>query len=144
MISNTPDISWISKNKEWPKTATALSNRLNEVIPNLTEIGIDVKREADKHKKSDIVTITNNKYQSTQPEPKDASGEDVKNMVTPQNIYNMCYNIHRIFIEKPTISSVYDYFFENPIFLLGLRGDAGRFPRYRGFRHLYNMGEMLV
>jgi hypothetical protein len=64
MISNTPDISWISKDGEWPETATALSNRLNEVIPNLAEIGIVVERQPDKHRKSDRITITNNNYQS--------------------------------------------------------------------------------
>jgi hypothetical protein len=65
MIKRTPDISWISKNKDWPITPRALSDRLNEVIPNLREIGIIVHREHDSHTKSDRILITNNYYQPT-------------------------------------------------------------------------------
>jgi hypothetical protein len=65
MINRTPDISWISKNKEWPKTPRTLSDRLNEVIPNLRDIGIIVHREHDSHTKSDRIMITNNNYQPT-------------------------------------------------------------------------------
>ena len=39
MISRRMDISWISHDKEWPKTL-ALSDRLKEVTPNLIDIGI--------------------------------------------------------------------------------------------------------
>jgi len=63
MISRIFDISWISHDKEWSKTPRALSDRLNEVIPNLIDIGIIVHREYHNHRKSD--TITNNNYQST-------------------------------------------------------------------------------
>jgi hypothetical protein len=66
MTSRSPDISWISRNKEWPKTPRALSDRLNEVIPNLRDIGIIIHREYDKHKKSDRIIITNNNYQPTE------------------------------------------------------------------------------
>jgi hypothetical protein len=66
LTSRTPDISWISRNKEWPKTPRALSDRLNEVIPNLRDIGIIVHREYDNHRKSDTITITNNNYQPTE------------------------------------------------------------------------------
>jgi hypothetical protein len=65
MINRNLDISWISRNKEWPKTPRALSDRLNEVTPNLTHIGIIVHREEDKHTKSDRLIITNNNYQPT-------------------------------------------------------------------------------
>jgi hypothetical protein len=58
MINRTPDISWISKNKEWPKTPRALSDRLNEVIPNLRDFGIIVHRDHDSHTKSDRIIIT--------------------------------------------------------------------------------------
>ncbi len=61
--SRRMDISWISHNREWPKTPRALSDRLNEVIPNLRDIGIIVHREYDKHRKSDTITISNNNYQ---------------------------------------------------------------------------------
>jgi hypothetical protein len=66
LTSRRPDISWISRNKEWPKTPRALSDRLNEVIPNLRDIGIIVHREYDNHRKSDSITITNNNYQPTE------------------------------------------------------------------------------
>ena len=66
LTSRTPDISWISRDKEWPKTPRALSDRLNEVIPNLRDIGIIVHREYDNHRKSDTITITNNNYQPTE------------------------------------------------------------------------------
>jgi len=52
MISRRIDISWISHDKEWPKTPRALSDRLNEVIPNLIDIGIIVHREYDNNRKS--------------------------------------------------------------------------------------------
>jgi len=66
LISRRLDISWISRNKEWPKTPRALSDRLNEVIPNLRDIDIIVHREFDNHRKSDTITITNNNYQPTE------------------------------------------------------------------------------
>jgi hypothetical protein len=66
LTSRRPDISWISKNREWPKTPRALSDRLNEVTTNLRDIGIVVHREFDKHRKSDTIIITNNNYQPTE------------------------------------------------------------------------------
>ena len=66
MTSRRTDISWISRSKEWPKTPRALSDRLNEVIPNLRDIGIIIHREYDKHRKSDKIIITNNNYQPTE------------------------------------------------------------------------------
>ncbi|MGC1927860.1 MAG: hypothetical protein WA667_02710 [Candidatus Nitrosopolaris sp.] len=66
MTSRRKDISWISGSREWPKTPRALSDRLNEVIPNLRDIGIIVHREYDNHRKSDTITITNNNYQPTE------------------------------------------------------------------------------
>jgi hypothetical protein len=61
-VQGAPNISWISKNKDWPKTPIAFSNRLNEIIPNLGQIGIVVHREPDKHMKSNKITIVNNNY----------------------------------------------------------------------------------
>jgi hypothetical protein len=66
MTSRRSDISWISRNKEWPKTPRALSDRLNEVIPNLRDIGIIIHRDYDKHRKSDTIIITNNNHQATE------------------------------------------------------------------------------
>jgi hypothetical protein len=51
--------------KDWSKTPRALSERLNEVISNLRDIGIIVHREHDSHAKSDRIIITNNNYQPT-------------------------------------------------------------------------------
>jgi hypothetical protein len=51
------DASWVAGNKEWPKTPRALSDRLNEVIPNLMSIGIIVDRTYDSHAKSYKITI---------------------------------------------------------------------------------------
>lgn len=48
------------------KLQGALSDRLNEVIPNLRDIGIIIHREYDKHRKSDTIIITNNNYQPTE------------------------------------------------------------------------------
>ncbi|MGA9150929.1 MAG: hypothetical protein WBZ36_10135 [Candidatus Nitrosopolaris sp.] len=66
MTKRKMDISWISQSREWPKTPRALSNQLNEVIPNLRDIGIIIHREYDKHRKSDTIIITNNNYQPTE------------------------------------------------------------------------------
>lgn len=63
LVQTTPGVSWISKNKDWPKSATSFSNMLNEIIPNLGQIGIVVDRKYDKHTKSDKITIVNNNYE---------------------------------------------------------------------------------
>lgn len=79
MVSRTLGISWISKNKEWPKSPRALRERLNEVIPNLRDVGIVIDRQPDKHRKSDAITMTNNNYQPTLTEAKKpAEGLDSK------------------------------------------------------------------
>jgi hypothetical protein len=62
LVSQKKDLSGLNHSREWPKTPHALSNRLNEIIPNLNEIGIVVHREYDKHSKSNNIIITNNNY----------------------------------------------------------------------------------
>lgn len=64
MLSRRSELSWISRSKEWPKTPRALSDRLNEVIPNLRDIGIIIHREYDKHRKTDTIIVTNNNHLS--------------------------------------------------------------------------------
>jgi hypothetical protein len=41
---------------------------------------------------------------------------------SPQNIYNLLYNTHKINIDKPIVFSGYRPIFENIVSLLGLRG----------------------
>lgn len=74
MISRRTELSWISRSKEWPKTPRALSDRLNEVIPNLRDIDIIIHREYDKHRKSDTIIVTSNNY-PTAPLENDASND---------------------------------------------------------------------
>ena len=62
LVSQKKELSGLTRSKDWPKTPHALSNRLNEITPNLNEIGIVVHREYDKHSKSNNIIITNNKY----------------------------------------------------------------------------------
>jgi len=62
LVSQKNELSGLNHSTDWPKTAHALSNRLNEITPNLNEIGIVVHREYDKHSKSNNIIITNNNY----------------------------------------------------------------------------------
>jgi hypothetical protein len=62
LVSQKKELYGLNHSKDWPKTPHALSNRLNEIIPNLNEIGIVVHREYDKHSKSSNIIITNNNY----------------------------------------------------------------------------------
>jgi hypothetical protein len=63
-ISQRVDLQGIVRTKEWPKTDHALRDRLNEVIPNLLEMGIVVDKQEDKHTKTYTYTIVNNHFQS--------------------------------------------------------------------------------
>ena len=63
-ISQRADLQGIARAKEWPKTDHALRDRLNEVIPNLLEMGIVVDKQEDKHTKTYTYTIVNNHFQS--------------------------------------------------------------------------------
>jgi hypothetical protein len=67
MLGRRTDHSWILRSKDWPKTPRGLSDRLNEVIPNLRDIGIIVHRDYDRHRKSDTIIITNNHYETSCP-----------------------------------------------------------------------------
>ena len=48
--------------KGWPRTPRALRSRLNEITPNLKEIGIVVDFKHDEHSKTDNITLVNNDY----------------------------------------------------------------------------------
>jgi hypothetical protein len=63
MISNRRELQGMLYSKGWPKTPHALSDRLNEVTPNLKEIGIVIHREFDSHTKSNKITIVNQRYE---------------------------------------------------------------------------------
>jgi hypothetical protein len=60
--SQKKELFGLTHSKDWTKTPHALSNRLNEIIPNLNEIGVVIHKELDKHSKSNNIIITNNKY----------------------------------------------------------------------------------
>ena len=47
------------KAKDWPRTARAMRARLNEITPNLKEIGIVVDFKKDTHTKTDNITLVN-------------------------------------------------------------------------------------
>lgn len=64
LVSQRVDLQGIARAKEWPKTDHALRDRLNEVIPNLLEMGIVVDKQEDKHTKTYTYTIVNNHFQS--------------------------------------------------------------------------------
>jgi hypothetical protein len=64
IVSQRSDLQGIAHAKEWPKTDRALRDRLNEVIPNLLEMGIVVDKREDKHTKTFTYTIVNNHFQS--------------------------------------------------------------------------------
>jgi hypothetical protein len=63
-ISQRADLHGIAHAKEWPKTDQALRDRLNEVTPNLLEMGIVVDKQEDKHTKTYTYTIVNNNFHS--------------------------------------------------------------------------------
>ena len=68
VVSQKIDLQEIVRDKEWPKTDHALRDRLNEVIPNLLEMGIVVDKQEDKHTKTYTYTIVNNHFQSDESE----------------------------------------------------------------------------
>src|SRR5215207_3830363 len=70
-VSQRMDLQGIVRAKEWPKTDHALRDRLNEVIPNLLEMGIVVDKQEDKHTKTYTYTIVNNHFQSYEDESDD-------------------------------------------------------------------------
>ena len=130
---------WVSRDKDWPKTPISLSYRLNEVIPNLQDIGIIVERVIDKHRKSDRITIGTDLclLLQTKVRMRVLAGKRTEMRVnklleictspqsSPQNIYNMFSSIRRICVRKSIILLWIRRFPENPIFLRGLRVVAG-------------------
>ena len=76
LISKRADLQGIVRTKEWPKTDHALRDRLNEVIPNLLEMGIVVDKQEDKHTKTYTYTIVNNHFQSEEDDGKTGGNPD--------------------------------------------------------------------
>jgi hypothetical protein len=66
MVTHKRELTRMLFSKGWPKTPHALSDRLNEVTPNLKEIGIVIHREFDAHTKSNMIIMTNNNYNSAE------------------------------------------------------------------------------
>lgn len=62
VVSGRRELIGISKNNEWPKTSRSLTERINEIIPNMSEVGIIIERIHDAHTKSDLIIIVNNNY----------------------------------------------------------------------------------
>jgi hypothetical protein len=70
-IFHRADLQGIARTKEWPKTDHALRDRLNEVIPNLLEMGIVVDKQEDRHAKTYTYTFVNNHFQSNEDDAND-------------------------------------------------------------------------
>jgi hypothetical protein len=70
-IYHRADLQGIVRTKEWPKTDHALRDRLNEVIPNLLEMGIVVDKQEDRHTKTYTYTFVNNHFQSNEDDAND-------------------------------------------------------------------------
>jgi hypothetical protein len=68
VIASREELSDLMRTKEWPKTARAMRARLNEVTPNLKEIGIVVDFKYDSRSKTDNITLVNNDY-TLEPNP---------------------------------------------------------------------------
>ena len=62
LIASRRELASMVYSKNWPKSPRALRDRLNEIEPNLKEVGIIVSYQEDKHAKSSTITIVNNNY----------------------------------------------------------------------------------
>ena len=62
LIASRRELQSMVYSKSWPKSPRALRDRLNEIEPNLKEVGIIVSYQEDKHAKSSTITIVNNNY----------------------------------------------------------------------------------
>jgi hypothetical protein len=62
LVASKRELSSIIYSKSWPKTRRALRDRLNEIEPNLKEVGIIISYQENKHAKSSTITIVNNNY----------------------------------------------------------------------------------
>jgi hypothetical protein len=62
VIESKRELASMVYTKNWPKSPRALRDRLNEIEPNLKEIGIVISYKEDKHTKSSTITIVNNNY----------------------------------------------------------------------------------
>jgi hypothetical protein len=62
IVTSNEDLQGLLNSKGWPRSPQSLRSRLNEITPNLKEIGIVVHFEYDKHTKSDTITLANNNF----------------------------------------------------------------------------------
>ena len=62
LVSSKKDLASMMHTQQWPKTPRALVERVNEVIPNLKEIGVVIHFDKDLHTKNRVITIVNNNF----------------------------------------------------------------------------------
>jgi hypothetical protein len=62
LIASRRELASMVYSKSWPKSPRALRDRLNEIEPNLKEVGITISYQEDKHAKSSTIIIVNNNY----------------------------------------------------------------------------------
>jgi hypothetical protein len=62
LIASRRELASMVYSKSWPRSPRALRDRLNEIEPNLKEVGIIISYQEDKHAKSSTITIVNNNY----------------------------------------------------------------------------------
>jgi len=69
-----------ARSKMWPKNPSVLSRKLNDIIPGLREVGIDIERRKDATTKARIIEIRKNPpphgSEEQSDESNDASGND--------------------------------------------------------------------
>ena len=76
LVSHRRDLAGMQFSKGWPRTPHSLSDRLNEVTPNLKEIGIVIDKVEDKHTKTSTIIIVNNNYVPVPEEISTTNGKD--------------------------------------------------------------------
>jgi len=62
LVMDTEELKGLMYSKGWPKTPRSMRARLNEITPNLKEIGIVVHFEYNEHTKTDDITLVNNNF----------------------------------------------------------------------------------
>jgi hypothetical protein len=68
LVIDTEELKGLMYSKGWPRTPRSMRARLNEITPNLKEIGIVVHFEYNEHTKADDITLVNNNY-TLEPRP---------------------------------------------------------------------------
>jgi hypothetical protein len=77
LVASDKSLSSMMHSNLWPKTPHAIRARLNDVSPNLKEIGIVVHYSEDSHTKTDTITLVNNNFSIPSPPPDDTNKEEI-------------------------------------------------------------------